>query len=94
MLWDWTMVVTLHREFTLWVSTLISNKKYRAMFKLKNILQLSALMFFVMSCDDYLETPPADLMTSDGFYQTPSQSEQGVVGIYSDLRELAIQSIY
>ena len=42
-----------------------------------------------MSCDDYLETPPADLMTSDGFYQTPSQSEQGVVGIYSDLRELA-----
>ena len=57
------------------------------MFKLKNILQLSALMFFVMSCDDYLETPPADLMTSDGFYQTPSQSEQGVVGIYSDLRE-------
>src|SRR5699024_5687839 len=41
------------------------------------------------SCDDYLETPPADLMTSDGFYQTPSQSEQGVVGIYSDLRELA-----
>lgn len=59
------------------------------MFKLKNILQLSALMFFVMSCDDYLETPPADLMTSDGFYQTPSQSEQGVVGIYSDLRELA-----
>lgn len=28
-------------------------------------------------------------MTSDGFYQTPSQSEQGVVGIYSDLRELA-----
>lgn len=23
------------------------------MFKLKNILQLSALMFFVMSCDDY-----------------------------------------
>ena len=57
------------------------------MFKLKNILQLSALMFFVMSCDDYLETPPADLMTSDGFYQTPSQSEQGVVGIYSDLRD-------
>lgn len=25
-LWDWTMVVILHREFTLWVSTLISNK--------------------------------------------------------------------
>ena len=52
------------------------------MFKLKNILQLSALMFFVMSCDDYLETPPADLMTSDGFYQTPSQSEQGQVSLY------------
>ena len=25
-LWDWTMVDILHREFTLWVSTLISNK--------------------------------------------------------------------
>ena len=41
------------------------------MFKLKNILQLSALMFFVMSCDDYLETPPADLMTSDGSIRLP-----------------------
>lgn len=59
------------------------------MFKFKNILQASVLAFTVISCDDYLSTPPSNLLSSDGFYQTASQSEQGVVGIYSDLRYLS-----
>ena len=34
-------------------------------------------MFFVMSCDDYLETPPADLMTSDSFIRLPVSRNKG-----------------
>lgn len=59
------------------------------MFTLKNILCLGALAIAAASCEDYLDTAPKDLMTSNGFYQTPSQSEQGVVGIYSDLNEVS-----
>lgn len=59
------------------------------MLKIKNILWMSALALTVLSCDDFLNTPPVDKLTSEGFYQTQSQSEQGIVGIYSDLRQAA-----
>lgn len=59
------------------------------MFKLKNILWIGALMCTILSCDDYLNTPPENLMTSDGFYQTQTQSEQGIIGIYADLRSVS-----
>lgn len=58
------------------------------MLKLKNILWMSAILFTTMSCDDYLDTPPADLMGADGFYQTAAQSEQAIIGVYADLREV------
>ena len=45
-------------------------------------------MSFV-SCDDFLTNPPVDRLTSDGFYQTPKQSEQGVIGIYALLRDVS-----
>lgn len=57
------------------------------MFKLKNILWLGALSLTLFSCGDYLDTPPVDRLTSDGFYQTQTQSEQGVLGIYAGLRQ-------
>ena len=47
------------------------------MLKLKNIIWLAALVVTISSCDDYLDTPPVDKITSDGFYQTQAQSEQG-----------------
>ena len=55
------------------------------MLKLKNIIWLAALVVTISSCDDYLDTPPVDKITSDGFYQ--AQSEQGILGIYADLRQ-------
>lgn len=58
------------------------------MFKLKNIFYIGALMLATVSCDDYLDNPPADLMGTDGFYQTAAQSEQGIIGIYAGLRQL------
>lgn len=57
------------------------------MFKIKNILWIGTLALTVLSCDDYLDTPPVDLLTSSGFYQTQAQSEQGILGIYADLRQ-------
>ncbi|HAT62593.1 MAG TPA: RagB/SusD family nutrient uptake outer membrane protein [Prevotella sp.] len=58
--------------------------------KLKNkfFIGISALFLSmtILSCDNFLDQPPKDLLPSDGFYQTASQAEQGVIGVYSDLR--------
>jgi hypothetical protein len=58
--------------------------------KRTNFVALMLVALATTSCeDDYLSTPPADKLTSDGFYQTPGQSEQGVIGIYAGLRDLS-----
>lgn len=59
------------------------------MFKLKNILCLGVLALSAVSCDDFLETAPSDLLSSDSFYQTAAQSEQGVIGVYGDLDQIS-----
>lgn len=47
------------------------------------------ITFLLGSCsDEYLNMPPKGLLTNEGFYNTPTQAEQGVVGIYSILRNL------
>lgn len=51
-------------------------------------LFMISICLMVNSCDDFLTTAPNDLLTSNGFYQTPSQSEQGVIGIYGNLKEM------
>lgn len=51
-------------------------------------ITVTLVMFFV-SCDDFLTNPPVDRLTSDGFFQTPKQSEQGVIGIYALLRDIS-----
>jgi hypothetical protein len=53
---------------------------------IKNIIAAVVVLFATTSCDDFLDTPPADLLSSEGFYQTPSQSEQGIIGVYAGLR--------
>lgn len=55
------------------------------MLKLKNIIWMGALALAVTSCEDYMETAPENLLSSTTFYQTATQSEQGVVGVYADL---------
>lgn len=55
--------------------------------KLKNILFLGGLVLATTSCDDFLNQPPKDLLSSDGFYQSTAQAEQGILGIYADLRQ-------
>lgn len=62
---------------------------------MKTIVRINQLLVAVLitltasSCNDFLDVPPADLLGSDGFYQTPTQSEQGIIGIYANLRDLA-----
>ena len=36
--------------------------------KLKNILYVGVLLFTATSCKEYLDQPPVNLMSSDGFY--------------------------
>ncbi len=57
--------------------------------KFKIAIVVSLLLLVVSSCDDYLNTPPSNLLTSEGFYATPSQSEQGVIGVYAGLRQMS-----
>jgi hypothetical protein len=55
-----------------------------------NLIALLLVLLTATRCaDDYLITPPEDLLTSEGFYQTPAQSEQGIIGVYADLRNLS-----
>lgn len=61
----------------------------QAIIKIKGIIAVSILLFAITSCSDFLDTPPVNLLSSDGFYQSPSQSEQGILGIYANLRQLA-----
>jgi len=49
-----------------------------------------ALLLCTTSCDDFLNVPPVDLLTSDGFYETPTQINQGVVGMYTKLRDISM----
>ncbi|MDR1115408.1 MAG: RagB/SusD family nutrient uptake outer membrane protein [Tannerella sp.] len=56
---------------------------------IKNVYVSVIFLSLTMSCGDFLATPPVDRLTSDGFYQTPLQSEQGIIGIYADLRYLS-----
>ena len=62
--------------------------------KLKNILYVGALLFTATSCEDYLDQPPVNLLSSNGFFQTTAQANQGVLGIYADLRYATDQTYY
>ncbi len=69
--------------------------------KLKNIFRTlpvvgccSLLTIGVASCDNYLNQPPVNLLSSDGFYQTLAQANQGVIGVYSDLRYATDREYY
>ncbi|MDR0575885.1 MAG: RagB/SusD family nutrient uptake outer membrane protein [Tannerella sp.] len=61
----------------------------KTIINIKNIIAAVVILLAATSCDDFLNTPPADLLSSEGFYQTPSQSEQGVIGVYAGLRFLS-----
>lgn len=57
---------------------------------LKNICCAIILLLSIASCNDFLNIPPVDMLTSDGFYETPTQIDQGVVGMYTKLRDLSM----
>ncbi|MGD9929386.1 MAG: RagB/SusD family nutrient uptake outer membrane protein [Mangrovibacterium sp.] len=61
----------------------------KLIFRYKHIVVAFFSLFATVACDDFLDTAPANLLSSDGFYQTPAQSEQGLMGVYADLRDLA-----
>ena len=63
--------------------------KLIAMKKIFFIFPIILIVITGQSCNDFLDTPPADLLNSDGFYQTPAQCEQGIIGIYAALRNLS-----
>lgn len=62
----------------------------KSIFKSQNIILAAILIGTMVSCKkNFLDVPPSDLLSSDGFYQTPAQSEQGIIGIYASLRSLS-----
>ena len=62
--------------------------------KVRNILYIGTLLFAATSCESYLDQPPVDLLSSNGFYQTTAQANQGVIGIYADLRYVTDYEFY
>jgi hypothetical protein len=62
--------------------------------KLKQMIYSGAVLLAFTSCNDFLEQPPKNLLSSDDFYQTASQADQGILGIYADFRYLVEDSYY
>lgn len=58
------------------------------------ITVVTILVLFTSSCENFLTNPPVDRLTSDGFYRTPAQSEQGIIGIYAGLRSLSSSEFF
>ena len=57
------------------------------MSKLRNIIWMGAFTLACASCsDEYMNTPPAHLVSSGSFYKTASQVDQAVVGLYADMQ--------
>lgn len=54
-----------------------------------SILSVSICLAMFASCSDYLDVSPTDQPESKDMYKTPKQAEQGIIGVYSDLRDLS-----
>ena len=54
----------------------------------KNIIFLFALLPLFTSCNDYLEVEPTNGIRTDNFYQTASQVDDGLTGLYGTLKPL------
>lgn len=54
--------------------------------KISKILIVGGILASLCACDDYLDESPKDLLGTDKFYTTAAQSEQGILGVYADLR--------
>lgn len=57
---------------------------------IKYILASISAVLIVASCEDFLNTPPAGDLDSEGYYSTPSTIEHGVRGAYSLLRDVEL----
>lgn len=56
----------------------------------KHIAIFAGMAMLFGSCQGYLNTPPADDLSPDGYYNTPLHIEQGVRGVYSILRDVEL----
>lgn len=45
----------------------------------------AAALFFLCSCDAWLDVDPVSNIPSDNFYKTPTEAEQALIGVYSGL---------
>ena len=62
-------------------------KKYLLALPLAAVLGLTA-------CEDYLDVAPSNTLTTDSFWGSPYQAEQGLNGIYHDLVPMAYHTYY
>ena len=61
------------------------------MFKsIKNILIAGAAVICLAGCEGVLVTPPVGSLSPDGYYDSPAHVEQGVLGVYSKLRDVEV----
>ena len=54
--------------------------------KIKSIAIILGLLFLQVSCDDFLETAPADSLTTSTFYKTDEDFNQAINAVYEELQ--------
>ena len=57
---------------------------------IKHILLIAGAALCAASCQGFLTTPPVGSLSPDGFYDSPAHMEQGVLGVYSFLRDIEL----
>ena len=59
---------------------------------IKYVLLTLGVVAAVSSCKDFLVTPPVGSLSPDGFYSSTAHVEQGVLGVYSLLRDIELNN--
>ena len=59
---------------------------------IKYVLLTLGAIAAVSSCKDFLVTPPVGSLSPDGFYSSAAHVEQGVLGVYSLLRDVELNN--
>lgn len=60
----------------------------------KYLMLIAASALTLTACDDYLDVPSENTLTTDSFWGSPAQLEQGLNGVYHDLIPAAYHMYY
>ena len=72
---------------------MISNISRKQLISASFIISCLSFSAISTSCEDYLETTPKSQISTENFYQTVTQMDQALTGVYACLKPIALYSL-